>query len=179
MCPESPCVWQSQSQDPGVLVPRPAVHPWPHAACNKLWQQHPPGWDSVPSTLVLHRPAPSPWGGHSLLLSQFSHLLDGGGVPETPGPSQHCLSLIFSAGSTKGLIPNSRRGNGNPEWERGRSGSTARSTVTCGPASSQVVPQPWSGLRGDEPWVSWRAESQRSGFWFQFCHRITHEHGWV
>ena len=53
-----------------------------------MWQQHPPGWDSAPSTLVLHKPAPSPQGGHSLLLSQFPHLLDGGGVPETPGPSQ-------------------------------------------------------------------------------------------
>ena len=68
-----------------------------------------------PVHLILHKPAPSTCGGHSPLLSQFPHLLEGRGVPETPGPSQHRLSLIFSAGSTKGLIQNSRRGNGNPD----------------------------------------------------------------
>ena len=31
---------------------------------------------------------PVPLGGQSLLLSQFPHPLEGGGVPETPGPSQ-------------------------------------------------------------------------------------------
>ena len=80
------CVAEAES-GPRCPVPRPAVCPRSHAACD-LWEQHPPGWDSAPSTLVLHKPAPSPLGGHLLLLSPFPHLLDGRGVPETPGPSQ-------------------------------------------------------------------------------------------
>ena len=86
-CPESLCVWQSWSQDPGVQSPSwLSVHDPTLLVISVA--AYPPGWDSAPSTLVLHKPAPSPQGGHSLLLSQFPHLLDGGGVPETSGPSQ-------------------------------------------------------------------------------------------
>ena len=60
----------------------------------KVWRLHPPGWDSAPSTLILHKPASSPRRRVSLLLSQFSHLLEEGGVPETPGPSQPHFSRV-------------------------------------------------------------------------------------
>ena len=36
-----------------------AVCPQPHSACDKWCRQHPPGWNSAPSTLVLHKPVPS------------------------------------------------------------------------------------------------------------------------
>ena len=85
-CPESPCVWQSQSQDPGVLSPgRLSVHgpmllvTSVAAASSRL------GFCPVHPRFAQTCPVPPRMRDtrHSLLLSQFPHLLDVGGVPET------------------------------------------------------------------------------------------------
>ena len=150
MCPESPCVWQSQSQDPGVLFPDqlsvhgPMLLGTSMAAASSMLgfcPVHPRSAQTCPVPLRRALTAAE---------SVSSSARWGRGARD-PGPSQRSLSLIFPVGSTKGQIPNGRTGNGNPEGERGRSGSTAGSTVTCGPASRQVAPEPWSGLPGDEP----------------------------
>ena len=86
-CPESPCVWQSQSQDPGVLSPgRLSIHGPTLLVTSVAAASSGLGFCPIHPRSV--QTCPIPRGGHSLLLSQFPHLLERGGVPETPGPSQ-------------------------------------------------------------------------------------------
>ena len=84
-------MWQSQSQDPGALSPgwqsvhnRTLLVTSVAAASSRL------GFCPVHPRFAQTCPVPPRMRDtrHSLLLSQFPHLLDVGGVPETPGPSQ-------------------------------------------------------------------------------------------
>ena len=78
------CVAESES-GPGVLLPgRLSVHGPTLLVVSVAAATSRLGFCPVhPSP---YKPAPSLRGGHSLLLSQFPHLLDGGGVPETLVP---------------------------------------------------------------------------------------------
>ena len=99
---------------PRCPVPRPAVCPRPHAACDKCSSS------ILQAGILPHPPSfctnlPRPLRRALTAAESVSSSARGGRGARDPGPSQCSLSLIFPAGNTKGLIPNSRRGNGNPE----------------------------------------------------------------